>query len=67
MTTKTETPIKVRELTVGDEIVYIDGNQTVSRLDKEIDLDFRTMYLVYVHGVETPRRKPGSAPVTVLR
>lgn len=65
--TRTEHRITVKELVVGDEIVYADGNQVITQIDKGIDLDFRWVYDIYVEGVPTPRTQPGKAPVTVLR
>lgn len=66
-TTKTETDTTVRDLRVGDELVYLDGNQTITQIEEFIDLNFRRVYDIYVEGVPTPRRQPGKAPVTVLR
>lgn len=66
-TTKTEIDTTVRDLRVGDELVYIDGNQTITQIEEFIDLNFRRVYDIYVEGVPTPRRQPGKAPVTVLR
>lgn len=65
--TRTEQNITVKELVVGDELVYLDGNQIVTRLDKMIDLNYRLVFDIYVEGVATPRYQPGKAPVTVLR
>ena len=65
--TRTEQHITVKELVVGDELVYLDGNQIVTRIDKMIDLNYRWVYDIYVEGVPTPRYQPGRAPVTVLR
>lgn len=65
--TRTEHRITVKELVVGDEIVYADSNQVITRIDKMIDLNYRWVYDIYVEGVATPRYQPGRAPVTVLR
>lgn len=65
--TRTEHHITVKDLVVGDEIVYLDGNQVVTRIDEMIDLNFRRVFDIYVEGVSTPRYQPGRAPVTVLR
>lgn len=65
--TRTEQNITVKELVIGDELVYADGTQIVSHIDEWIDLDFRRMFDVYVEGVSTPRYQAGRAPVTVLR
>lgn len=66
---KPSTPTKVsaRDLKVGDELVYADGNQTITRIDEGVDLNFRRVYDIYVDGVNQPRTHPGSAPVRVLR
>lgn len=66
-TTKTKTKITVRDLKVGDEIYYADGNQTVTDIEMFIDLDLRKVYDIYVEGVATPRRQPGRAPIAVMR
>ena len=66
-TKKTETKIKVRDLKIGDEIYYADGNQTVTDIEMFIDLDLRKVYDIYVEGITTPRRQPGRAPLTVMR
>lgn len=65
--TRTEQTITVKELVVGDEIVYLDGTQVITHIDKWIDLDFRLMFDIYVEGVDTPTYQSGRAPVTVLR
>ena len=65
--TRTEQTITVKELVVGDEIVYLDGTQVITHIDKWIDLDFRLMFDIYVEGVKTPTYQGGRAPVTVLR
>lgn len=65
--TRTEQDILVKDLVVGDELVYLDGNQIVTRIDEMIDLNFRRVFDIYVEGVSTPRYQPGRAPVTVLR
>lgn len=65
--TRTEQTIRVKDLMVGDELVYLDGNQVVTRVEKMVDLNFRLVYDIYVEGVAEPRTQPGSAPVSVLR
>lgn len=58
---------KVRDLQIGDEIVYADGNQRVDDLTWELGIDMRKMYLIYTDGINAPRRSPGSQPITFLR
>lgn len=65
--TRTEQHITVTDLTVGDELVYHDGNQVVTKIVESVDLNLRRVFDIYVDGVPTPRRQPGKAPVTVLR
>lgn len=65
--TRTEQNITVKDLVVGDELVYADGTQVITRIDPMIDLSWRRVFDIYVEGVPTPRYQPGSAPVTVLR
>lgn len=65
--TRTEHRITVKELVVGDEIVYDDGNQIITRIEEMIDLNFNRVFDIYVEGVPTPRTQPGRAPITVLR
>lgn len=65
--TRTEQKTTVKELVVGDELVFLDGTQVITRIDEMIDLSFRRVFDIYVEGISTPTYKPGSAPVTVLR
>lgn len=65
--TRTEQSITVKDLVIGDELVYADGNQIVTRIEEMIDLNWRRVFDIYVEGVATPRYQPGKAPVTVLR
>lgn len=65
--TRTPTLLTVKELVEGDEIVYCDGNQVVTKIERFITIDFKAVYDIYVEGVATPRRQPGRAPITVLR
>lgn len=65
--TRTEQHITVTDLTVGDELVYHDGNQVVTKIVESVDLNLRRVFDIYVDGVSAPRRQPGKAPVTVLR
>lgn len=65
--TRTEQRITVKELVVGDELVFLDGTQIITHLEEMIDLNWRRMFDIYVEGVTTPTYTPGSAPVTVLR
>lgn len=65
--TRSEQNITVKNLVVGDELVYLDGNQIVTKIEKGIDLNFHWVYDIYVEGIATPRTQPGKAPVTVLR
>lgn len=65
--TRTEQTITVKQLVVGDEIVYLDGTQVVTHIKKWVDLSYRLMFDVYVEGVDTPTYQAGRSPVTVLR
>lgn len=65
--TRTEQRITVKELVIGDELVYMDGNQIITNIERFTNLNFRTVYDIYVEDIDTPRRQPGFAPVLVLR
>lgn len=65
--TRTEIATSVRKLKEGDEIVYHDGNQVVTKIERFIDINFKPFFDIYVEGVSTPRRQPGRAPITILR
>lgn len=65
--TRTEQRITVKELAIGDELVYMDGNQIITNIERFTNLNLRTVYDIYVEGIDTPRRQPGFAPVLVLR
>lgn len=69
MSTKTRTEITttVRNLKEGDEIVYHDGNQVVTKIERLFDINFKPVFDIYVEGISTPRRQPGRAPITFLR
>lgn len=65
--TRTEQTITVKDLVVGDELVYLEGTQIITHIEPMIDLSFRRVFDIYVEGISTPTYKPGKAPVTVLR